>query len=285
MHCPLFGADYFERGPSIVITSNLGTSSVAVTKTIDEEDLLPLDEDGAVHTDLPDDRDLPDHFELTYYALEVGFQRVPVYARTRVANNPKWHRIACCLVITPQEAQTYVTTAMTRLHQSAVRHRIRLGPKHLDIEPGDVLSFTHRGFSYLVKVHAATLAADGVDLELLNILTDESVTAASGFGGDPPEVVVPRFITAAHWTNVSVVGLPSVTVLIVLVPAHWTNVSVVGAPAVTAEAPGEIAPAHWTNTSTVGQPAVTDAGLASVVLREDGGEMLREDGGNIVREG
>lgn len=208
VHGPLFGFDFFERGADIVCARRVVGTTYTVTKTLAEADLLPLDQDGALQTSYSAEVDLPDVCELGYYALEVNFQRSHAYARTRNVNNPNKLQIDCCLIITPSEGQSYAWRALWRTHVEATRRKIKLPPKHSNIEPGDILSVPYRGTTYLLKAMAATIAQDSsVDVECCNVQTDESATF-TGYAGTIPSAaaVVPVNVAVPTITGTAQVG-------------------------------------------------------------------------------
>jgi hypothetical protein len=173
-----YGFDYFE-GEQIRIVRRVVGSTYVIDKAIPQTDLI-VEGDRAIATNRRRD-DSPNEIELSYIDVTQQFRwniqrgrRIlfPVKSTT----SRRKDQFAIPIITTANDALTMATKAMFRDAAQNVDHAASLLPKHMNIEPSDIITLTAGDTEYTVKVTTVSMNVDGrVSLTAVNLLTDEDM--------------------------------------------------------------------------------------------------------------
>lgn len=179
-----YGFDYFE-GEQIRIVKRVIGSTYTIDKDIPQEDLI-VEGDRAIATNRRRD-DSPNEIELSYIDVTQQFRwniqrgrRIlfPVKSTT----SRRKDSFAIPIITDASDALTMATKAMFRDAAQNVDHTASLLPKHMAIEPSDILTLTAGDTEYTVKVTSVSMNVDGrIAITAVNLLTDEDMALV----GDP----------------------------------------------------------------------------------------------------
>ena len=207
-----FGFDRFEGGSTINFIRPVDGATYTVDATIPASAVLNDAEKGIATTRGEDDSpillsggyiDQTQQFRYsTQRARRILFP-VPSTRSTREMS------IAVPVVLTANEAISYLGQAIYRMAQQNVVHTFKLPPRYLYIEPGDILSITAASVVYTVKVTKVEIGPDiSISVAAVNLYTDEIISLEGdsgsplpGYEGDPAAFPdeTPTTISARYW--------------------------------------------------------------------------------------
>jgi hypothetical protein len=183
-----FGFDRFEGGSTINFIRPVDGATYTIDATIPASAILNDSEKGIATTRGEDDSpillsgayiDQTQQFRYsTQRARRILFP-VPSTRSTRETS------LAVPIVMTANEAITYLGQAIYRMAQQNVVHTFKLPPRYMYIEPGDILSITAATVVYTVKVTKIEIGPElSISVAAVNLYTDE-IMALEGDSGNP----------------------------------------------------------------------------------------------------
>jgi hypothetical protein len=173
-----YGFDYYE-GETIRIVRRVVGSTYSVDKAIPPEDLI-VETDRSIETARRKD-DSPIEIELSYIDRTQQFRWNIQKARrilypVRTTQSTRKDAFAIPVITTAKSALTLAGRALYREAMQNVDHQASMMPRHLDVEPSDILTITAGDTEYTVKVTEMRMEADGrLSLSAVNLLTDEDM--------------------------------------------------------------------------------------------------------------
>jgi hypothetical protein len=180
-----FGFDSFE-GTTIEFVRPVNGATYTLDATIPPEDLL-YDNDRAITTTRGEDNS-PVILEGRYIDRTQQFRYTPQRARrilfpVRSTDSQRQMSLAVPVVMSANQAITYLGKAIYRMAAQNVGHSFNLPPRYLFVEPADILNVTAGGTSYTVKVSRVEFGPEKmVTISAINLLTDEDISL-EGSGG------------------------------------------------------------------------------------------------------
>ena len=183
-----FGFDRFEGGSTINFIQPVDGATYTVDATIPASAILNDSEKGIATTRGEDDSpillsgayiDQTQQFRYsTQRARRILFP-VPSTRSTRETS------LAVPIVMTANEAISYLGQAIYRMAQQNVVHTFKLPPRYMYIEPGDILSITAATVVYTVKVTKVEIGPElSISVAAVNLYTDE-IISLEGDSGNP----------------------------------------------------------------------------------------------------
>jgi hypothetical protein len=174
-----YGFDYYESDVIRIVRRVVG-STYTIDKAIPPEDLL-VETDRSIETVRHRD-DSPTEIELSYVDATQQFRWNIQKARrilfpVRTTMSKRKDAFAIPIVTNAKDALTLAGRALYREATQNVEHHASTLPRHMAIEPSDILTITAADTAYTVKVTEVQLAADcRLTLSAVNLLTDEDMT-------------------------------------------------------------------------------------------------------------
>jgi hypothetical protein len=221
-----YGRRSFERGSKIVCSKRVSGSTFTVDVTLTMDDLIALDEKGAVQLTRADPEEVTATLEIQYIDDSQAFHFVPMRVRRPqfpATTIPSHKTDSYTVPIVDTASSALDHTAMDLYRQNAQRDTVRLKamPNQRRLEPCDIIAVPHGSRTLTVEVISAKVSdADAsVDIEGVKVLEIES-TGLVGFAGNGDGIIGFDQVVLPGTGNVTVTGhAPTVTTNVSLSPS------------------------------------------------------------------